>query len=270
VLVPGGAALLEIGGDQGERLAGEVALALPGWQCTIHPDLSGSPRVAQLERMPAVATRAPRSGRAPLLPANDPSSLAAAAMAMDAGGIVGIPTETVYGLGVVPRPAPLAALIAAKGRADDKGIALLIDGLDQVESLVALAPAAQHLAERFWPGALTLVLPLLRPELVPPAVTGGRDTLGLRIPDHPVPRALARQLGPIAVTSANRSGEPAAIVPEELLASVGQALALVLDDGPVRGGVASTVVGVDADGGWRVLRAGALDALDIAEALKGA
>ena len=101
--------------------------------------------------------------------------------------------------------------------------------------------AAERLAKHYWPGALTLVLPLLRPELVPMALHGGKDTLGLRIPDHPVPRALARQLGPIAVTSANRAGEVAAIVPEELLASVGQALALVLDDGPVRGGMASTV-----------------------------
>jgi release factor-specific protein-(glutamine-N5) methyltransferase/tRNA threonylcarbamoyl adenosine modification protein (Sua5/YciO/YrdC/YwlC family) len=270
VLVPGGVALLEIGGDQGERLTAEASTALPGWRCTIHPDLSGSPRVAQLERITAEDARPSRPGRAPLLRADDPASLNAAALAMDAGGIVGIPTETVYGLGVVPRPAPLAALIAAKGRADDKGIALLIDGLDQVEGLVSLAPAAQRLAERFWPGALTIVLPLLRSELVPSAVTGGRDTLGLRIPDHPVPRALARRLGPIAVTSANRSGEPAAIVPEELLASVGHALALVLDDGPVRGGVASTVVSVDADGAWRLLRSGALEASDIAEALKGA
>ena len=69
-----------------------------------------------------------------------------------------------------------------------------------------LAEPARRLAERYWPGALTLVLPLHRPELVPEAVTGGRDTLGLRVPDHPVPRALARQLGPIAVTSANRCG----------------------------------------------------------------
>jgi L-threonylcarbamoyladenylate synthase len=208
--------------------------------------------------------------RPPLLPATDPASLTAAALAMQAGGIVGIPTETVYGIGVVPRPEALASVIAAKGRAEDKGIALLIDGLDQVEGLVVVAPVALRLAERFWPGALTLVLPLLRPELVPEAVSGGRDTLGLRIPDHPVPRALARELGPIAVTSANRSGEPAAVVPEELMASIGHALALVLDDGPVRGGQVSTVVAVAADDAWQVLREGALATDDIASALEGA
>ena len=81
-------------------------------------------------------------------------------------------------------------------------------------------------------------------------------------------RALARELGPIAVTSANRFGEPPAQIPEELVASVGSSLALVLDDGPVRGGVASTVVAVDADGTWRVLREGALDPAAIEESLR--
>lgn len=185
-------------------------------------------------------------------------------MAMESGGIVGIPTETVYGIGVVPRPEALQAVLAAKGRSQEKGIALLLDRLDQVAGLVQLSDTAQRLAEQLWPGALTLVLPLLHPASVPAVLTGGRDTLGLRIPDHWVPRALARELGPIAVTSANRSGEPAARTADELVAAVGPALALVLDDGPVRGGVASTVVAVDAAGDWRILRQGALDASDIA------
>lgn len=197
------------------------------------------------------------------MPAADPEALADAAAALSAGGIVGLPTETVYGIGVVPRPEALRAVIAAKQRSDDKGIVLLIDGLDQVEGLVDVPPAARRLARRFWPGALTLVLPLRRPELVPLALSGGRDTLGLRIPDHAVPRALARQLGPLAVTSANRSGEPAAQTAAQLMAAVGHSLALVLDDGPVRGGVASSVVAVAADGSWKVLREGALDAAAI-------
>lgn len=209
-------------------------------------------------------------GRPPVLPVSDPTAVREAATAMLAGGIVGIPTETVYGIGVVPRPEALAALIAAKQRPEEKGIALLIDGLDQVDGLVEVSPPARRLAARYWPGALTLVLPLLRPELVPEVVTGGRQTLGLRIPDHPVPRALARELGPIAVTSANRSGEPPAQIPEELVASVGHSLALVLDDGPVRGGVASTVVAVSREGALDVLREGALDAPAIYAAARGA
>jgi L-threonylcarbamoyladenylate synthase len=202
--------------------------------------------------------------RPPVLPATDPDALAAAVLAMGSGGIVGLPTETVYGIGVVPRPDALKAVIAAKQRPSDKGIALLIDGLDQVRGLVAVSELAGRLAAAYWPGALTLVLPLLRPELVPEAVTGGRDSLGVRIPDHAVPRALARELGPIAVTSANRSGEPPARTAGELIDSVGHSLSLVLDDGPVRGGVASTVVAVAMDGTWSLLREGALEADTIA------
>ena len=205
-----------------------------------------------------------------ILPAGDATALDEAAAAMQAGGIVGIPTETVYGLGVVPRPEALKAVIAAKGRPEHKGIALLIDGLDQVEGLVAVSEPARALAARFWPGALTLVLPLIRPELVPELLNGGRPTLGLRIPDHPVPRALARLLGPVAVTSANRSGEAAATTAAELVESVGHSLALVLDDGPVRGGVASTVVMVEAEGEWRLLREGALGQARIRAAIEGA
>ncbi len=98
---------------------------------------------------------------------SDPDAITHAVLAMQAGGIVGIPTETVYGIGVVPRPEALAAVIRAKQRPEEKGIALLIDGLDQVDGLVELSLSARRLAERFWPGPLTLVLPLRHPELVP-------------------------------------------------------------------------------------------------------
>ncbi len=120
--------------------------------------------------------------RPAILPASDPDTLAAAMAALQAGGIVGLPTETVYGIGVVPQPAALEAVIRAKQRPDEKGIALLIDGLDQVDMLVELSPTARRLAEHLWPGALTLVLPLRHPELVPTAVTGGR---GSSRPAHP-------------------------------------------------------------------------------------
>jgi L-threonylcarbamoyladenylate synthase len=203
-----------------------------------------------------------------VLPASDPDAVMSAVLAMQAGGIVGIPTETVYGIGVVPRPETLAAVILAKRRPEDRGIVLLIDGLDQVDGLIELSPPARRLAERCWPGPLTLVLPLVHPELLPAALTGGRSMLGLRIPDHHVPRALARSLGPIAVTSANRSGEAPALTAEQLVASVGPSLALVLDDGPVRGGVASSVVVVEADGRWRIVREGALDSRAIAAAVQ--
>ncbi len=210
----------------------------------------------------------PRLGPA-VLPASDPAALSDAIDALRGGGIIGIPTETVYGIGGLPRADALAALIRAKQRAEQKGIALLIDGLDQVEMLVELPPAAVRLARGHWPGALTLVLPVRRSASLSDTLTGGRDTLGLRIPDHPAPRALARVLGPLAVTSANLSGGAPATTAAQLMASVGQALALVLDDGPVRGGVASTVVAVDADDAWRILRAGALSRAVISATIDG-
>ena len=120
--------------------------------------------------------------------AEAPDAIARAVDALRSGSIVGIPTETVYGLAVLPEETPLAAVIAAKGRALEKGIALLIDDASQVERLVTFPLAARRLAERFWPGALTLVLELRDGVRLPDALTGGGDRLGVRMPDHPVPR----------------------------------------------------------------------------------
>lgn len=193
-----------------------------------------------------------------VLPARDPASIEVAVGALLAGAIVGLPTETLYGLAVLPLPDSLERLVAAKRRSQEKGIPLLVDGLDQVALIVRVPEAAHRLALRLWPGALTLALPLRQNVDLPELLTGGRPTLGVRIPDHPVPRALARRLGPIAVTSANLSGEPPALTAAQLIGAVGASLALVLDDGPVRGGVASTVVGFDQDDRVTFFRVGAL------------
>jgi L-threonylcarbamoyladenylate synthase len=203
----------------------------------------------------------------PVLGADDPDALDAAQLALTAGGIVGLPTETVYGLAVMPRPESLKTLIAAKQRPEDKGVALLIDGLDQIDRLVVVSEPALALAVRFWPGALTLVLPIRDGVDLPEMLTGGRDTLAMRLADHAVPRTLARRLGPLAVSSANRSGERDAITADELVLSVGASLALVLDGGRVSGGRASTVVAIDADGAVSVLREGALEQGTIEQAL---
>ena len=128
-----------------------------------------------------------------------------------AGGAVIFPTDTLYGLGVDPcSEAGLARLFAAKGRDRGKPIPLLLSGGEQVDRWARhVPPAAARLMDRFWPGALTLVLPA--DPGVHPAVTGGGDTVGLRVPDHPVPRALAAGLsGAVTGTSANRSGKPGA------------------------------------------------------------
>lgn len=128
-----------------------------------------------------------------------------------AGGAVIFPTDTLYGLGVDPGSEEgLARLNAAKGRDRGKPIPLLLSGGEQVDRWARhVPPAAARLMDRFWPGALTLVLPA--DPGVHPAVTGGGDTVGLRVPDHSVPRALAAGLsGAVTGTSANRSGKPGA------------------------------------------------------------
>lgn len=198
-----------------------------------------------------------------LLPADDLDAIAVAAAALSAGGIVGLPTETVYGVAVVPREEALDALLLAKQRPVEKGIPLLLDAIDQVAGLVIVGEVARRLAACFWPGPLTLALPLLAPASVPAVLYGGRDSLALRIPDHVVPRALARQLGPIAVTSANLSGAPEARTAAELVAALGASISLVIDDGPVRGGVPSSVVAVDRAERWQLLREGALRHRDL-------
>lgn len=196
----------------------------------------------------------------------DPGAASAAAAVLAAGGLVGIPTETVYGVAVLPVEDRLDALLDAKRRPAEKGFQLIVDGLDQVAELVAVPAAAERLAERFWPGPLTLALPLRPGVVLPPLLTGGRDTVGIRVPDHAVPRAIARLVGPIAVSSANRSGEPPAETAEAVLASVGPSLALVIDDGQVRGGIPSTVVGISADDELTFFRIGALSEAEIREA----
>lgn len=196
-----------------------------------------------------------------LVAAADPDAVALAADALRAGEVVAIPTETVYGLVVLPLPGPLERLLAAKRRAEDKGIQMLVDSIDQVSGLAHLTPAAEQLAVAFWPGGLTLILDR-RPGIdLPLLLGGGRPTLGVRLPDHAVPRRLAALLGPLAASSANISGQPPATNPALVAEALGDQLALIVDDGEVRGGVASTVVDCTARATPpRVLREGAIAA----------
>jgi L-threonylcarbamoyladenylate synthase len=141
----------------------------------------------------------------------DPRFPAEMIASLRAGGTVIFPTDTLYGLGVDPcSETGLRRLLAAKGRDRGKPIPLLLSDVGQVNRWARnVPPAAARLMDRFWPGALTLVLPA--DPGVHPAVTGGGNTVGLRLPDHPVPRALASLLsGAVTGTSANRSGNPGA------------------------------------------------------------
>lgn len=195
-----------------------------------------------------------------LISASAGAAISRAADALRRGEVVGIPTETVYGLAVLPQAAPLERLLAIKRRATDKGIQLLVDSVDQAAALAVLTPAAEQLAAAYWPGGLTLVLERRPGVELPLLLGGGRPTLGIRLPDHSVPRRLAALLGPLAASSANISGQPAATNATLVVASHGDELALVLDDGDVRGGVASTVVDCTDPSSPRVLREGAIAA----------
>jgi len=198
-----------------------------------------------------------------------PTAVEEAAEALRQGQLIAIPTETVYGLAVLPNESALVRLLAAKQRSTEKGIQLLVDSVDQVEGLAVLTRSAAVLADRFWPGGLTIVLRRRDHVIVPEALGGGRPTLGLRLPDHEVPRALAGLLGPIAASSANISGEPDATTAERVAESLGGEVDLIVDDGPVRGGTPSTVIDCsDPDAPPRILREGAISTADIAAALR--
>lgn len=203
------------------------------------------------------------------IPAGAPTAIAEAADALLRGDLIAIPTETVYGLAVLPQAEPLDRLLAAKQRSAEKGIQLLIDSVEQAEGIAVLTDDARRLAARFWPGGLTLVLRRRSDVPLPDHLGGGRPTLGLRLPDHEVPRAMARLLGPIAASSANISGQPDATTARRVAESFGEEVALILDGGPVRGGTPSSVVDCsDPDVRPAILREGAISAQDIEAALE--
>jgi L-threonylcarbamoyladenylate synthase len=208
-------------------------------------------------------------GRARLLP-DDAAGRAEAAATLRAGGLVAMPTDTVYGVGVaLDAEDGLARLFAAKDRPLDKAIVLLCADLEQAATVGVLSPAARVLAERFWPGGLTLVLAQRPGASLPAVLTAGAATIGVRVPDHDCPRALARALGPLPVTSANLSGHPDARDAATVVAQLGKRIDLVLDGGATRGGTPSTVVDCSGEEP-RILRDGAIDRQALAAALREA
>lgn len=196
------------------------------------------------------------------------SNVAAAVAALRAGEVVVVPTDTVYGLAVDPRrPGATDRLYALKQRPADVPIPVLAADVDQAFSLAAddVPAAARRLAERFWPGGLTIVLPRragLGLDL------GGPDdaTIGVRVPDHEVVLALAAEVGPLATTSANRHGEPTPETASEVVEVLAGPVAVVLDGGRCAG-APSTVVGFDDDGGVVVFREGRLSRAEVEAAL---
>jgi L-threonylcarbamoyladenylate synthase len=161
------------------------------------------------------------------------------------GRLVAIPTDTLYGLAADPfQAAAVARVYAAKGRPSDKALPLLAADAALVAAALGPLPAAgQRLADRFWPGPLTLLVPA-PPSLVR-EVAGGTGRVGVRVPDEPVARAICRVVGrPITATSANRSGAPATDDPAEVERTLGDLVDLLIDVGRTRGGAPSTIVDV--------------------------
>jgi L-threonylcarbamoyladenylate synthase len=177
--------------------------------------------------------------------APDGSAIAHAAEILCGGGLVAFPTETVYGLGANARDARVVAgIFAAKGRPSHNPIIVHVPGITQARELTTDWPKqAQLLAEHFWPGPLTLVLP--RSPSVADLVTAGGPTVGVRVPAHPVALALLRATGlPLAAPSANRSAGLSPTRAEHVLADLEGRIALILDAGPTPGGIESTVLDV--------------------------
>jgi len=178
-----------------------------------------------------------------------------------ADGLVAVPTETVYGLAArADSAAAIAAIYRAKGRPDFNPLIVHVGSLDQAKQLAVLDERASKLVECFWPGPLTMVLPLRNSANVAPAVTAGLPTIALRMPAHPVMQALLVETGvPLAAPSANRSG---AVSPTEALhvaGSLGTAAGFILDGGVCERGLESTIVALRADGTWQLLRPGPID-----------
>ncbi|HEX5696415.1 MAG TPA: L-threonylcarbamoyladenylate synthase [Acidimicrobiia bacterium] len=173
-------------------------------------------------------------------------TIEAAVEAIRKGGVVGFPTDTVYGIGVDPlNPRAVARLFEMKGRPMGKPVGLLVASLEQAMEIGELGPGVEALALRHWPGALTVVV---TPKVILSDWVGDTQerTVGLRVPDHPTALDLLAQTGPLAVTSANRSGGPEATTAAGARSVFGEQVAVYLP-GEAPGGEASTVIDATGD-----------------------
>lgn len=198
-----------------------------------------------------------------------PDAIAQAAKILVAGGLVGFPTETVYGLGAdATNGEAVADIFAAKGRPRFNPLIVHVAGRDEAERHGEFSANARQLADAFWPGALTLVLPRRADTKLSHLVSAGLDTVALRVPSHPVARQLLRLSGrPIAAPSANVSGRVSATTAAHVAQSLSGKIDFILDGGPAALGLESTVIGFDGDTPV-LLRPGAIPREEI-EALVG-
>ncbi len=203
--------------------------------------------------------------------AADAAGIALAAARLRAGGIVAVPTETVYGLAARADSADaVAAIYRAKGRPDFNPLIVHVLDLAAAEGLAIFDARALALAATFWPGPLTLVLPRRADAALAAAVSAGLPTIALRCPAHPVMRTLLAETAlPLAAPSANRSGGVSPTRAEHVAKSLGDAAPLILDGGVCSAGLESTIVVLRVDG-WQVLRPGPIAEAGIAAVLGSA
>ena len=202
-------------------------------------------------------------GKGRIIPA-DALAVAEGATVLRGGGIVAIPTETVYGLAADASNArAVAKIYAAKGRPDFNPLIVHVPDIEAAEAIADFDDMATALAERFWPGPLTLVLPLKADARIAAAVTAGLSTIALRCPSHPIMQALLLASGlVVAAPSANRSGGISPTTAAHVAASLGDAAPLIIDAGACRSGLESTIVAVRSDG-WQILRPGPITSAQI-------
>ena len=198
-----------------------------------------------------------------ILDRSDPQAVTWAAERLAAGGVVAFPTDTVYGVAAsLAQPAALRRIYQLKGRPADRPLPVLLASVDALARIAQdLDPKVAQLCERYWPGPLTVAVPAR--EGMPGEVLGPGQTVGARVPNHPLALRLLEQAGgALAVTSANRSGEVPACTAPEVANAIGDGLDLLVDGGPTPGGVPSTVVSF-AHEALLVLREGAIPAAEL-------
>lgn len=177
------------------------------------------------------------------------AAIAEAAAILKCGGLVAFPTETVYGLGAnASNDRAVAAIFAAKGRPQFNPLIVHVPGLTEAETFAEFTPLVRNLAEAFWPGALTLVLPRKRNAKLSLLVSAGLDTVAIRAPSNAIARELLRSAAcPIAAPSANRSGRVSPTIAAHVAESLNGAVSLILDGGPAAFGIESTIAGFEDD-----------------------
>ena len=196
----------------------------------------------------------------------DEDSIAYAAKLLSQGEVVGMPTETVYGLAANAfDEGAVRKIFAAKGRPADNPLIVHISDISQLEGLVdKIPPLAVKCAEKFWAGPLTMIMP--KSEKIPMVTSGGLDTVGIRMPSHKVARALISACGfPIAAPSANLSGSPSPTTAQHVLNDMHGRIPAIIDGGACGVGVESTVISFEGEDGIRLLRPGFISAEDFME-----